>query len=181
MTRIVLVRGSVLEQEVEAVVNAASMGMRGGGGLDGAVHRAAGEGLLDELRAKAPSGAATGAVVVTAGHASGFRHILHTPGPVWKGGSRGEPDALAACYRNVLDTAHDLGLASLGLPSISTGIYGYPLERAAPLAVATVREWIAEHADTSLERVVFAMYGGEEYARFKRALDEASAEPSVPE
>ncbi len=170
MTEIVLVRGSVLDQAVDAVVNAANTGMRGGGGLDGAIHRAAGPELLKELRDKAPSGAPTGAVVVTAGHASGFRHILHTPGPVWKGGTKGEADALAACYRNALDAAHDLGLASIGLPSISTGIYGYPLERAAPLAVATVRDWIAAHGETPLRRVVFAMFGGEEHARFQRAL-----------
>ena len=170
MTEILLVRGSVLDQAVDAVMNAANTGMRGGGGLDGAVHQASGAELLKELREKVPSGAPTGAVVVTGGYASGFRHILHTPGPVWKGGAKGEPDALAACYRNALDAAHDLGLASLGLPSISTGIYGYPLEKAAPLAVATVRAWIVAHDETSLERVVFAMFGGEEYAQFKKAL-----------
>ena len=172
MTETVLVRGSVLEQAVDAVVNAANTGMRGGGGLDGAVHRAAGPGLLVELREKAPSGAPTGAVIVTGGHASGFRHLLHTPGPVWKGGSKGEPDALAACYRNALAAANDLGLASLGLPSISTGIYGYPLDRAAPLAVETVKEWIAANEDTSLRKVVFAMFGGEEYHHFERAMRE---------
>ena len=170
MTEIVLVRGSVLEQPVDAVLNAANSGMRGGGGLDGAVHRLAGPGLLKELREKAPSGAPTGAVVVTSGGESPFRNILHTPGPVWKGGTRGEADALAACYRNALDAAQALGLASLGLPSISTGIYGYPLDKAAPLAVITVREWVAENPDTSLARVVFAMFGGEEYARFKKAM-----------
>lgn len=170
MTQILLVRGSVLEQAVDAVVNAASVGMRGGGGLDGAIHHAAGPGLLEELRAKAPSGAPTGAVIVTGGHASGFRHILHTPGPVWKGGSRGEPDALAACYRNCLDVAHELGVASIGVPSISTGIYGYPIERAAPLAIKTVQDWIAAHEETPLERVVFAMFGGAEYVAFKKAF-----------
>ena len=174
MTEIILVRGSVLEQDVDAVLNAANTGMRGGGGLDGAVHRAAGPGLLEELRLKAPSGAPTGAVIVTEGYASGFRHLLHTPGPVWKGGSKGEPDALAACYRNALDAAHDLGLTSLGLPSISTGIYGYPLYKAAPVAVATVREWVDAHGETSLVRVVFAMFGGEEYAQFKKALGDGA-------
>jgi O-acetyl-ADP-ribose deacetylase len=173
MTEIVLVRGSVLEQEVEAVVNAANTGMRGGGGLDGAVHRLAGPELLKELRAKAPSGAPTGAVVVTGGGVSPFRHILHTPGPVWKGGAKGEADALAACYRNALDAAHELGLASVGLPSISTGVYGYPLDRAAPLAVTTVREWVSAHPETTIVRIVFAMFQGEEYARFKEALGDA--------
>lgn len=170
MTELILARGSVLDQTVDAVVNAASVGMRGGGGLDGAIHRAAGPGLLEELRQKAPSGAPTGAVVVTSGHASGFRHILHVPGPVWKGGSRGEPDALAACYRNALLAAHELGLESLGIPSISTGIYGYPLDRAAPLAVSTVRDWIAANETTSLIRIVLAMYGDEEFTAFEHAL-----------
>ena len=172
MTEILLVRGSVLEQAVEGVLNAANVGMRGGGGLDGAVHAAAGPGLLAELRAKVPSGAPTGSVVVTGGYESGFRAILHTPGPVWAGGAQGEPDALAACYRNALDAAHDLGLASLGVPSVSTGIYGYPVEKAAPLAVKTVREWVAAHEATSLERIVFAMFGGDEYAAFAEALDQ---------
>ena len=171
MTEILLVRGSVLDQEVEAILNAANMGMRGGGGLDGAVHHAAGPGLLAELREKAPSGAPTGSVVVTGGHETRFRYLLHTPGPVWKGGSRGESDALAACYRNALDAAHDLGLSSLGLPSISTGIFGYPLDLAAPVATETVREWIAANEATTLARVVFAMYGAEEYRIFGKALD----------
>ncbi|RYG22885.1 hypothetical protein EON82_15755 [bacterium] len=170
MTEIVLVRGSVLEQDVEAIVNAASVGMRGGGGLDGAIHNAAGPALLAELREKVPSGSATGSVVVTGGHSTRFKAILHTPGPVWKGGSKGEPDALVACYRNCLDAAHELALASIGLPSISTGIYGYPIERAAPLVVRTVREWVAAREDTPLQRIVFAMFGGEEYQAFKKEL-----------
>jgi len=170
MTELLLVRGSVIEQDVEAIVNAASIGMRGGGGLDGAVHHAAGPSLLEELRAKVPSGSPTGSVVVTGGHASGFKAILHTPGPVWKGGSRGEPDALAACYRNCLTAAHDLGIASLAVPSLSTGIYGYPIDRAAPLAVKTVQDWIAANEETPLKKIIFAMFGGEEYAQFKKLL-----------
>jgi O-acetyl-ADP-ribose deacetylase (regulator of RNase III) len=167
---ILLVRGSVLEQDVEAIVNAASVGMRGGGGLDGAVHDAAGPSLLEELREKVPSGSATGSVVVTGGHNTRFKAILHTPGPVWKGGSKGESDALAACYRNCLDAAHELGIASLGLPSISTGIYGYPIEKAAPLVVHTVSEWAESHEETPLQKIVFAMYGGAEYQAFKKEL-----------
>ena len=170
MTEIILVRGSVLEQEVEGIVNAASVGMRGGGGLDGAIHQAAGPELLAELRQKVPSGSATGSVVVTGGHNTPFKAILHTPGPVWKGGSRGEPDALAACYRNCLAAAHELGLASLGLPSISTGIYGYPIERAAPLVVRTVREWVTTQSETPLQKIVFAMYGADEYEAFRKEL-----------
>lgn len=170
MTELLLVRGSVIDQEVDAIVNAASIGMRGGGGLDGAVHNAAGPGLLQELQEKVPSGSPTGSVVVTGGHATRFKAILHTPGPVWKGGSKGEPDTLAACYRNCLSAAHELGVSSIALPSISTGIYGYPIDRAAPLAVKTVRDWIAANGDTRLEKVIFAMFGGEEFAHFKKAM-----------
>lgn len=170
MTELLLVRGSVIDQDVEAIVNAASIGMRGGGGLDGAVHHAAGPALLEELLEKVPSGSPPGSVVVTAGHASGFKAILHTPGPVWKGGSRGEPDTLAACYRNCLIAAHDLGIVSIAVPSISTGIYGYPLDRAAPLAVKTVQDWITANEETALKKIIFAMFGGEEYVQFKKAL-----------
>ena len=91
----------------------------------------------------------------------------------------GEPDALAACYRNSLDAAHELGVASLGLPSISTGIYGYPIDRAAPLAVKAVQEWVAAKQETSLLRVVFAMFGGEEYAAFKKALAGSKSSPTL--
>ena len=170
MTQVLLVRGSLLEQNVEAVVNAANNGMRGGGGIDGATHHAAGKDLLAELREKAPHGCPTGGVIVTGGHKTPFKAILHTPGPAWKGGGRGEADALAACYRNCLDEADRIGLRSIGLPSISTGIYGYPLDEAAPLAIQTVQDWIEGHPDTSVERIVFAMYGGEEFARFKKAM-----------
>lgn len=170
MAEILLVRGSVLEQPVEAIVNAANGGMRGGGGLDGAIHRAAGPELLEELRQKAPSGAPTGGVVVTQGYRTGFKAILHTPGPVWKGGSSGEPASLAACYRNALDEVKALGLASIALPSISTGLYGYPIDQAAPLVVKTVYEWVEAQAESPLQRIVFAMYGGVEFEAFEKAL-----------
>lgn len=159
-------RGSLLDQhDVEAIVNAANNGMRGGGGIDGAIHHAAGPGLLAELRELAPNGCPTGEVVVTGGHLLPFKNIFHTPGPVWKGGNRDEPDLLASCYRRCLEEADRLGLTSIGYCSISTGIYGYPIELAAPVALHTVTS-----TSTGVEHVVFAMFGAAEFGAFNRAL-----------
>lgn len=169
MALLEVVRGSLLAQNVEAIVNAANSSMRGGSGLDGAIHRAAGRELMDELMRVAPHGAKTGQIVVTPGFATGFRYILHTPGPVWQGGMKGEPELLSACYRNAVLTAERLGVKSLGFASISTGVYRYPLSEAAPLALKAVME-----AVTSIDRVVFAMFGAEEHDAFDRALAELS-------
>src|SRR3569832_165865 len=137
--RIDVRRGSLLDQtDVEAIVNSANNGMRGGGGIDGAIHHAAGPGLLEELRRIAPNGCSTGDVVVTAGHKLPFQHIFHTPGPPWKGGGKGEAALLASCYRRCLEEAQARSLTSIGFCSISTGIYGYPLTEAAEVALGTV-------------------------------------------
>lgn len=169
MALIEVVRGSLLDQDVEAIVNAANTSMRGGSGLDGAIHRAAGRELMDELTRVAPHGAKTGQIVVTPGFATGFRFILHTPGPVWQGGTKGEQELLSTCYRNAVLTAERLGVKSLGFASISTGVYRYPLSEAAPLALKTIMETI-----TSIDRVGFAMYGAEEHDAFADALAKLS-------
>ena len=170
-TTIEIVSGSVLDQEVDAIVNAANTSMRGGGGVDGAIHRAAGKALMAELIAAAPHGAKTGTAVVTGGHNLKQKYVLHTPGPHWNGGRSGEAEKLASSYRSCLEKANEKGLKSLAFCSISTGIYGYPLEQAAPLALRTVREWLNSHPETSLERVVFAMFQLEEYAAFQSAWE----------
>ncbi|MBV9852694.1 MAG: macro domain-containing protein [Armatimonadetes bacterium] len=170
-TIIEVIRGSVLDQGVEAIVNAANTAMRGGGGVDGAIHRAAGRGLMEELIRVAPHGAKTGTAVITGGHNLKQKHVLHTPGPVWNGGNSGEPEKLASCYRSCLDLADANHLTSLAFCSISTGIYGYPLAQAAPLAVRTVADWLRAHPDTSLSRIVFAMYQENEYQVFTEALN----------
>ncbi len=172
-----VVRGSVLDQDVDVIVNAANTAMRTGAGVNGAIHRAAGSGLLEELVRVAPNGCPTGQVVVTAGHNLRQRWIVHTPGPVWGGGARGEDGLLAACYRNAIQAASDLGAASVAFCSISTGIFGFPLERAAPIAVRVVREWLSTHPDARLADVRFAMYGEREFEAFRAAL-EATAPPS---
>jgi O-acetyl-ADP-ribose deacetylase (regulator of RNase III) len=170
-TTIEVVRGSVTDQDVDSIVNAANTGMRGGGGIDGRIHRAAGPGMMEELIRVAPHGAKTGTVVVTGGHNLKQKFVFHTPGPVWNGGQRGEPELLAACYRNCIDEADRRGLESIAFCSISTGVYGYPLEQAAPLAARTVQEFIEAHPRTSIRRVIFAMYGADEFEVFVRALE----------
>lgn len=165
-----VVRGSVLEQDVDAIVNAANTALRGGGGVDGAIHRAAGAGLMEELIRIAPHGARTGTAVVTGGHNLKQRFIFHTPGPVWHGGGRGEAELLASCYRACLEAADAHGVASLAFCSVSTGIYGYPLAQAAPLAVQTVVDYLRAHPETSLARIVFAMFQAPEFDAFSRAL-----------
>lgn len=175
-TTIEVVRGSVTDQEVDAIVNAANTGMRGGGGIDGRIHRAAGPALMQELERVAPNGARTGTAVITHAHNLPQKHIIHTPGPRWNGGSKGEPDLLASSYRECLKTADDYDLESIAFCSISTGVYGYPIEEAAPLAVETAVEYLRANPQTRLRRVVFAMYGEDEFEEFSAALDEIERE-----
>ena len=175
-TTIEIVRDSVVDQDVEAIVNAANTAMRGGSGIDGVIHRAAGRGLMVELEKAAPNGAKTGAAVITGGHNLKQPYIIHTPGPVWKGGGAKEAEKLAMCYRSCLEKAAEKGLKSIAFCSISTGIYGYPLDKAAPVALGTVNEYLDSHPDTPLERVVFAMYQAPEYQAFTKAWDAIQAE-----
>lgn len=179
-TTIEVVRGSVTDQDVDAIVNAANTSMRGGGGIDGRIHRAAGPSMMEELIRIAPHGAKTGTVVVTGGHNLKQRFVFHTPGPVWNGGAKGEPELLASCYRSCVDEADRRGLPSIAFCSISTGIYGYPIDRAASIAIETVKDFLQAHPETPLRRVVFAMYGADEYEVFAKALENLP-EPSKGE
>jgi O-acetyl-ADP-ribose deacetylase (regulator of RNase III) len=178
-TKIEVLRGSVLVQDVDAIVNAANTAMRGGGGVDGAIHRAAGQQMMHELVKVAPHGAKTGTAVMTRGHALKQPYVIHTPGPVWNGGTSGEPEKLASSYRSCLVLADKKGLKSIAFCSISTGIYRYPLDQAAILAVSTVTEYLCEHLDTTLDRVVFAMYQDAEYEAFQQALTAAAQEADL--
>ncbi len=168
-TTIGIVRGSVVDQDVDAVVNAANTALRGGGGIDGVIHRAAGRELLRELERVAPNGTKTGSAVMTKGFNLKQPWIIHTPGPVWKGGGANEAAKLASSYRSCLERAEEKGLKSIAFCSVSTGIYGYPLDQAAAVALGAATEYLKAHPETTLERVVFAMYQEPEYKAFTRA------------
>jgi O-acetyl-ADP-ribose deacetylase (regulator of RNase III) len=164
--RILVIEGDITEQEVDAVVNPANPTLLGGGGADGAIHRAAGPGLREECRPL--GGCTTGEAKITGGHRLPARFVIHTVGPVWRGGGEGEDDLLAACYRSSLLLAGERGLASIAFPAISTGAYGFPLERAARIAVGTVLETLPE--TPSVRFVVFVCHGREAAGIYRRVL-----------
>ncbi|MDA1308102.1 MAG: O-acetyl-ADP-ribose deacetylase [Proteobacteria bacterium] len=168
--RLDVVAGDITQLDVDAIVNAANESLLGGGGVDGAIHRAAGPGLLEECRGV--GGCPTGQARITGGHDLRAGHVIHTVGPVWRGGSHGEPEMLAACYRNSLALAADHEIRSIAFPAISTGVYGYPLEAASRIAVATVREALVDNPviGRSIDRVVFCCFGAEATALYRRLL-----------
>ena len=171
-----LVIGDITTTAVDAIANAANESLRGGGGVDGAIHRAAGPGLLAELRRRYPDGTPTGTAVATGGHALPARHVLHAVGPIWRGGSHGEDRLLADAYRACLHLADELGANSVAFPAISMGIYGYPAHLAARIALRTVADHLGEHGTPRLVR--FVLYSEETYRRFADALPDAVADPA---
>ncbi len=163
--QIQLVQGDITQQQVDAIVNAANEGLYGGGGVDGAIHRAAGPELAEECRRirESTGGCATGDAVVTGAGELPAKYVIHTVGPVWHGGGRNEPELLASCYRTSLQRAEELGAASVAFPAVSTGVYGYPVRDAAQIAFKTVRE----HVATSVDCVVFVLFSDRDYKVYR--------------
>ena len=164
--KIDIVRGDITKLEVDAIVNAANTTLLGGGGVDGAIHRAAGAELLAECRTL--GGCEPGKAKITRGYCLPARFVIHTVGPIWKGGKHGEPETLADCYRNSLQLAVENGIKTIAFPAISCGAYGYPVEEAAQIAAKTTREFLAK-ADR-LEKVIFVLWGDEIYDAYRQLL-----------
>lgn len=167
-SRLELVAGDITKQDTEAIVNAANSRLAGGGGVDGAIHRAGGPAIMEECRkiGECPTGEAR----ITTGGRLKARYVIHTVGPVYKDGKRGEAELLSSCYRNPLEIARERGINSIAFPSISTGAYGYPMEDAARIAIKTVIDYLRGHTEIGLVR--FVLFGHEAYKTYEKVLKE---------
>ena len=166
--RILIVRGDITDQRVDAIVNAANISLLGGGGVDGAIHRAAGHELLEECRTL--DGCDTGDAKITKGYKLQARFVIHTVGPIWRGGSQGEDELLASCYRRSFELAGKHGIRTIAFPSISTGVYGFPVNRASRIALKTIQEAILR--DANLNKVTVVCFDEETYRQYQNAAVE---------
>lgn len=167
-TRFTVALGDITKLKVDAIVNAANSSLLGGGGVDGAIHRAAGSDLLTECRTL--NGCKTGQAKMTGGYRLPAKHVIHTVGPVWNGGNRGEEELLAGCYRNSLNLARQNGLKTIAFPAISTGVYRFPAEPAAGIAIRTT---LAESKDGAFDEIIFCCFGDETAALYDELLPQA--------
>ena len=169
-TKLSLIQGDITKQDTDAIVNAANSGLMGGGGVDGAIHRAGGPAILEECkkirseRGRLP----TGQAVITTGGNLKARYVIHTVGPVWRGGQEGEPDLLASAYRESLQHAVENGVKTVSFPSISTGVYGYPVKQAAQVALQTVIDFTNE--DNALSEIYFVLFDSTTYNVYEQTL-----------
>jgi len=173
-SRLYLLPGDITEQRTDAIVNAANSTLMGGGGVDGAIHRKGGTEILEECRiirkTKWPEGLPTGEAVETTGGKLKAKMVIHTVGPVWNGGNEGEPELLASAYRNCLALAFKMNIRSISFPSISTGAYGYPIEKASRIALATVLDFVKEH--NGIDEVHFVLHSQHDLRTYEDALKE---------
>lgn len=167
MGKISLIKGDITKITADAIVNAANNSLLGGGGVDGAIHRAAGKELLAECRTL--NGCATGDAKITKGYLLPASFVIHTVGPVYRGGNNGEAELLASCYRRSLELAVENKLNTIAFPNISTGVYGYPKPEAANIAIETVRKFL--HLSAEIEEVIFCVFDEENYLLYKKALN----------
>ncbi len=171
-TMLRLIHGDITKQDTDAIVNAANSGLMGGGGVDGAIHRAGGSAILEDCkkivaeRGRLPAGQA----VITTGGKMKTSHVIHTVGPIWHGGEKGEPEALTSAYRESLKVAVENGLKTVSFPSISTGVYGYPVDKAAKVALGAIADFLQQ--DTSLKEVVFVLFDSRTFESYEKALKE---------
>ena len=172
--KLAIVQGDITKQATDAIVNAANPGLMGGGGVDGAIHRAGGPAVLEECKqiVSRQGRLPTGQAVITTGGNLSARFVIHTVGPIWHGGNEREPDLLASAYRESLKVAAGNNLSSISFPSISTGVYGYPVVEAAKVAIRTVTSFLTEQA-TSIREVVFVLFDSATFQSYSSALGEA--------
>ena len=164
--RIQLIKGDITHLQVDSIVNAANTSLLGGGGVDGAIHRAAGKELLAECRTL--GGCATGDAKITKGYNLPAKFVIHTVGPVWRGGNSGEPEKLASCYQKSLELAVHYEIRTIAFPNISTGVYGYPKNLAAEIAISTVRNFMESHSE--IEQVIFCVFDDENFQLYQNIL-----------